>query len=170
MPKLNLKRTPAEEEQHQLRKERRAARKAAKSRARRLSVDDADGDDTTIHSRSGSPYHAPHKRRRTQTHDPPLHHHHHSSDDEEQYGPHPSTSYKPDYDAIRARLEEERFREKMYGAHEDDAGVFGVEERLSEFVHVPERWRGLSEGKGMEDPQGMGDEEYAEWVRAGMWK
>jgi hypothetical protein len=181
MPKLNLKRTRAEEEEHRLRKERKAARKA-RSRANRpsLSFGDAGGDNAGP-SRSGSPYH---KRQRNQhptidpLHDPTFFSSFSSDEDDgELYGPQPSTSHKPDYDAIRARLEEERFREKMYGAFEDDAGIYGVEERLNQFVHVPERWRGPAErvngavGAGVDiDPQYMDDEEYAEWVRMSMWK
>jgi hypothetical protein len=47
---------------------------------------------------------------------------------------------------------------------------------LNEFVHIPERWRGAAErGKGvakhgLDDPMYMDDDEYAEWIRTGMWK
>ena len=177
MPKLNLKRTP-EEEEHQLRKERKAARKAAKagkSRTKLPSTGETNHDDENpTRPGSGYPYH---KRQRTQqdrdydpTNDP------YESDSDEEYGPQLSTSYAPNYEAIRAQLEEERFREKMYGAFEDDAGIYGVEERLNEFVHIPERWRGAAErGKGvakhgLDDPMYMDDDEYAEWIRTGMWK
>ena len=45
---------------------------------------------------------------------------------------------------------------------------------MNSYAHVPRRWR----GGGMErmddelgiDPQYMEEEDYAEWVRAGMWR
>jgi hypothetical protein len=165
MGKLHLKRTPAEEEERQLRKERKAARKAAKSRVKARHSSEDDGGIYT-HERLGSPYH---KRRRTQCDD--THTQNDSSDEE--YGPHPSAAHKPDYESILAQLEEQKFQEKMYGALEDDAGIFGVEERLNEF-YVPKRWRESETGKG-EGKRGLGleymeEEDYAEWVREGMWK
>jgi len=59
----------------------------------------------------------------------------------------------------------------MYLAQEDDAGLYGVEERWGgyrEGPYVPQRWRGV--GAGGTDPKYMDDEEYAEWVRGEMWK
>lgn len=170
MPKLKLKRTPEEEAAHQWRKERKAKRKAdkaSKPRQKRSSAEPTDeGDDG--YARSDSPFH---KKRRT---DEPLY------ESDQEYGPQPSTpSYKPDYDAIRAQVEEERFREKMYGAMEDDVGIYGVEERLSSFTHIPDRWQEKAPGGrrgAMKDDEAeanlhlMDEEEYAEWIRQGMWK
>jgi hypothetical protein len=61
----------------------------------------------------------------------------------------------------------------MHGALEDDARIFGVEERLNEF-YVPKRWKESEIGK-WEGECGLGleymkEEEYAEWIREGMWK
>lgn len=167
MPKLKLKRTPEEEAAHQWRKERKAKRKADKAsnpRRKRSSPDPSDDG----FGLSDSPSH---KRRRT---DEQLY------DSEEEYGPQPATSsYKPDYDAIRAQLEEERFREKMYGAMEDDVGIYGIEEQLNSFAHIPDRWQEKAPGGrrgAMKDDEAeanlhlMDEEEYAEWIRQGMWK
>ena len=56
----------------------------------------------------------------------------------------------------------------------DDDRLDGVEASMNSYAHVPRRWR----GGGMErmddeldvDPQYMQDEDYAEWVREGMWR
>jgi hypothetical protein len=160
MPKLHLKRTPAEEEAHQLRKARKAVRKAAKARSRlkRASVDNEDeGDDNEDEGY--------HKRQRTEEYTP--------SGSEETYGPDPHLHPHSTYTAqLQAQLEEERFYEKMYEAQEDDTGIYGLEERWSAYpgVHIPERWRVPGERVKDPDPRYMDDEEYAEWIRAEMWK
>jgi len=159
--KLHLKRTPAEQAAHEFRKAQRAARKAAKKRhLTELSDDDE--------SRS--------KKSRQSSHDGYVFD---LSDGE--YGPPPppgpsdvNGAHKPDYDAIYAQMEEQRFREKMFGALEDDERLDAVESRLNDYAHVPRRWRGGGMDK-MDDelgvnPQMMEDEDYAEWVRAGMWR
>ncbi|KAI0321489.1 hypothetical protein OF83DRAFT_1161807 [Amylostereum chailletii] len=145
--KLHLKRTPTEQAEHDLRK----ARKAARRHSRRPRADDDGAED----------------------------------DNAEAYGPPPaapSPSFPPDtegayYEEVRARVEEERFREKMYDAMNDDSGLHGVEARLNDYARVPHRWRtagssASSTGRGVPDvdPCMMEDEEYAEWVRAGMWR
>ncbi|KAI0753517.1 hypothetical protein C8Q80DRAFT_517429 [Daedaleopsis nitida] len=161
--KLRLKRTPAEQAERDLRKARKAAHKAAKHKLR------ADDDDDYAH-----------KRPRTADSDI-------LDDSDAEYGPQPASSsssthahagshraHKPDYDRIRAEVEEARFREKLWGALGDDERLDSVEASLNDYAHVPRRWR----GGGMErmddelgvDPQYMEDEDYAEWVRAGMWR
>jgi hypothetical protein len=151
MPKLRLKRTPAEETEHQLRKARKAARKAAK---RRRSLDDLD-DHWQAETR---------KRRRE-----------HGDVDQDEFTPN-STGRDDDSG-------EDRFKEKLFGAYEDDDRLFSLEDRLNDYAHVPRRWRGgpgsrtgkkghsASDDDNDEmDPQYMSDERYAEWVRAGMWR
>jgi hypothetical protein len=151
--KLNLKRTPAEKEERRLKKERRALRalkREARARPKRASVDD---DDNYISH--------DHKRRRL------------SPSSDEEYGPHPPSTTST-YEDIRTRLENARFQEKLSGAYEDDVGLYGVEERLNAFgdvdvdVRIPERWRNA--GVGGKDPKYMEEEEYAEWMRRGMWE
>lgn len=179
MPKLHLKRTPEEEAARKLRK---ASKKSHKKR-------------TSTHNRSRSPLH-----KRPRRSDEPQERPWDSSDGETEYGPQPSTStttnprpisprpaphaYKPDYEQIRAEMEEQKFREKMCGAFEDDERLDSLEARLNDFAHVPDRWRiGGIPGKGKTryyeedndeflkmDPRYMDEEEYAEWIRAGMYR
>jgi hypothetical protein len=180
MPKLHLKRTPAEQAEHDLRKAAKAARKAKKALRRRRSASHSNhsSHDEGVDGHRGSRSSRTHKRHRGEDDDVMWG----VSDDESaaasshQY----SNGYKPDYDAIRADLEEKRFREKMLGALEDDEGLHLLESRLNDYAHVPDRWRASGgKGKGKErggdfagdvDPQYMSDEEYAEWIRVGMWR
>jgi hypothetical protein len=175
MPKLNLKRTPEEETTRQRRKQKK---KEEKRRKRNESADSIDG------SR---------KRHRTNGTDEFLPKWSSSDDDiggdsESQPGPSSprasQSSLKPDYDKIRAELEEQRFREKMFGAFEDDERLDSLEARLNDFAHVPGRWRpggGGQPGNAVfdeqrvddflnVDPRYMDDEAYAEWIRVGMYR
>ncbi|CDO72651.1 hypothetical protein BN946_scf184985.g70 [Trametes cinnabarina] len=163
--KLRMKRTPAEEAERALRKARKAARKAAKKSEHH---DDDDHPYYDSHSTSR-------KRRRTEdifrTN---------GDESEDEYGPQPAPSdstrraHKPDYDQIQAELEDMRFRERLYEAMGEDERLDSVEASLNSYSHIPRRWR----GGGMErmeddlniDPRHMEDEDYAEWVRAGMWR
>ncbi|KAI0079823.1 hypothetical protein K474DRAFT_471813 [Panus rudis PR-1116 ss-1] len=155
MGKLRLKRTAAEQAEHDLKKARKRARKARQHIEETYTLDDPynqDNDDTSY----GPP--------------PPsssqIHHSTHNS--------YSSTGHKPDYDQIAAEVEEARFREKMWGAFEDDERLDAMEARMNDYAHVPRRWR----GGGMErmddelgiDPRDMEEEDYAEWVRVGMWR
>ncbi|KAK0484347.1 hypothetical protein EDD18DRAFT_1467302 [Armillaria luteobubalina] len=96
-----------------------------------------------------------------------------TADDDNDDGP----SYN-DIDAIQAELEEQRFRERMSMAFADDERLDSLEAQFNEFVHVPKRWGGDSarpvyddDGDFMKlDPRYMDDEEYAEWIRAGMYR
>ncbi|KAI0937840.1 hypothetical protein AcW1_003891 [Taiwanofungus camphoratus] len=184
--KLHLKRTPAEQAEREWRKAQKAARKAARKKRLAESASGSDEHEERIRTPSG-------KRQRT-------HHSHSAAKDattgacneyefvftsDNEYGPPPPPSpstysshshreYKPDYEQIRVQLEEEHFREKMWGALEDDERLDSVESRLNSYAHVPRRWR----GGGMDrmddelniDPHLMEEEDYMEWVRAGMWR
>lgn len=160
--KLRMKRTPEEQAAHDVRKTSKAARKAAK-KARR--------------SRSRSPS-SRDKRRRTDNSNYVF-----EWEEEQFVSNHSTTSSgehsshrqpKPDWDYVHAQVEEERFRDKLWGALEDDERLDGVEARMNSYAHIPRRWR----GGGMDrmeddmtiDPQFMEDEDYAEWVRLGMWR
>lgn len=191
--KLHLKRTPAEQAAHDLRKARKAARRAKK------------------HSHSPSSSHR-HRKSSKSYHNEPIPD---AEDDTDgSYGPPPppkpkagpsNYTYEFDFDdlrdgppgpvdmeidaeEIRARVEEERFREKMFGAFQDDERLDAVEAKMNDYAHVPRRWRddgvrlgkssyaggsaGGLDGKAWEsaDPATMDEEEYAEWIRAGMWR
>ena len=155
MGKLHMKRTPAEQAEHDLRKARKAARKAAKRARRHAGSSDDEGE--------GSSYA---KRQRTAEA--------HGGDFDEDRDLPAGHAHKPDQDYIYAQVEEERFREKMWGAFEDDERLDSVEARFNNYAHIPRRWR----SGGMDrmddemnvDPQMMEEEDYAEWVRANMWK
>ncbi|GBE80887.1 hypothetical protein BKA93DRAFT_731964 [Sparassis latifolia] len=170
--KLHLKPTPAEEAEHEWRKAQKAARRAAKKRRPNEYSSDEDGRAKrrradSSHSHTGTTH--------KQAHDE------YGFDTEEEYGPPPPPSVssshrarKPDYDHIYAQMQEERFREKMWGALEDDERLDAVESRLNAYAHVPRRWRGGGMDRMDDDadinPQMMEDEDYAEWIRAGMWR
>ncbi|TDL23017.1 hypothetical protein BD410DRAFT_787833 [Rickenella mellea] len=169
MGKLHLKRTPAEEAQRAWRKTQRAARKAARradagenaSKRRKTTVDELD-----------------------------------SEDDDLQYGPQPaaaSSSTSPYSRDSRydngCDSDEARFRAKLADALEDD-GVHDATQRLDSveahfggYTHIPRRWRGVGgdvflprvyDDDGLEEPGlepwQMNDDEYAEWMRAAMWR
>ncbi|KAI1782556.1 hypothetical protein LXA43DRAFT_1050734 [Ganoderma leucocontextum] len=143
--KLRLKRTPAEEAEHELRKARKAARKAAKLKRPR----EADNDD---HERY------PHRRKRQRTDEQgPLDDVDDSDDDHR--------AHKPDYDYIQAQMEEERFRDKLWGALGDDERLDSLESSLNFYAHVPRRWRGGGMDRTVDEL-----DDYAEWIRAGMWR
>jgi hypothetical protein len=152
MPKrLHLKRTPAEQAEHDLRKARKAAKKAT---SRRRSAHDIDVDSEA----------------RTSVYPD-------GRDAEFDYtfpDPGPSTSHYYGRDTA----EEDRFEQKLWDALGDDDRLDGVEARLNEYAHVPRRWRGvdtrehnLDSPDGIDDdPRYMNDDEYAEWVRVGIWR
>ena len=159
MGKLKLKRTPEEQAAHDLRKAQKRARKAAKHH-RRTNVDSLSDEDE------------PRKKRRTGSFSN-VTQEYYVDDDEPAAGP-SHRAHKPDYEYIRAQVEEERFQEKLWGAFGDDERLDSIEAGLNSYAHIPRRWR----GGGMDriddeldiDPQMMEEEDYAEWVRAAMWK
>ncbi|KAF5380581.1 hypothetical protein D9615_004677 [Tricholomella constricta] len=173
MPKLRLKRTPEEEAAHQLRKEQR---REAKSKRKHGNVDDH-GAPSLKRSRQ----HATTSRPWASSDDEPQ------ADYDHEPGPsssshRTSSSVKPDYEELRAELEEKRFREKMAAAFEDDERLDSLESRFNDFSHVPGRWRtdGSQPGKPVYDdgaddflkmdPRYMDEEEYVEWIRMGMYR
>ncbi|KAJ7188677.1 hypothetical protein C8R46DRAFT_1205818 [Mycena filopes] len=168
MPKLHLKRTPQEEADHRARKRRKHDSKRprkspecgshdADKPTRKWDSSDSDRDDEVYGPQPPQPQGGPSSE--------PLY---------------SESSYKPDYDAIRAELEEARFREKMAGAFDDDDRLDSLETRMNDYAHVPGRWRTGRAQADYEntaaddlfkvDPRHMDDEEYAEWIRAGMYR
>ncbi|KAI0667068.1 hypothetical protein C8Q78DRAFT_415160 [Trametes maxima] len=162
--KLRMKRTPAEEAEREWRKAQKAARKAAR-KARH-----ADSDEDPSHP----------SRKRGRTEGPTVQAY---DDSDSEYGPQPPSgsgsgshhrAHKPDYERIRAEVEEMRFREKLYEAMGEDERLDSVEASMNSYAHIPRRWRGggmdrMDDEHGV-DPQYMEDEDYAEWVRDGMWR
>jgi hypothetical protein len=158
MPKLKLKRTPAEEREHELRKARKRAKRAAQAAPRDEYAFLFDLPDA-----------------------PPAH----ADADADAWGPNapepgPSMS-DADYERILRELEDRRFRAKLADALDADQGeswarLDHMESDMNEYAHVPNRWRAGSRryaeapevGTGTLDD--MEDDEYAEWVRRGMWR
>jgi hypothetical protein len=136
MPKgLRLKRTPAEEAERDLRKARKAAKKAS---LRQRGAQKADLD---VKENNASPEAGPSTSRATGT------------------------------------VEDDAFDEKLWDALGDDDRLGAIEARLNEYGHVPRRWRSASSQEydpnmagPDDDPRLMDDDEYAEWVRVGMWR
>ncbi|KAI0002193.1 hypothetical protein BJV74DRAFT_817632 [Russula compacta] len=151
MPKgLRLKRTPAEQAERDLRKARRAAKKAA---SRPYLAQDGDF--------------RPSKRSGTLG-DEEVNSNHPFLD------PGPSTSR---YDARGVPVTDDGFQERLWDAVDEDR-LDAIEARLNDYAHVPRRWRGVGPQaygpditSGLENnPELMNDDEYAEWVRVGMWR
>ncbi|KAG5342629.1 hypothetical protein C0989_012134 [Termitomyces sp. Mn162] len=164
MPKLRLKRTPEEEAAHQLRKQQRKEQKRKRKHE---------------HDYRSQKRHQPDSRPwASSDEEPPL-------NSEREPGPshHTDGSRNTDYESIRADLEEQHFRERLFDAFADDERLDSLEARFNDFAHVPGRWRtdGGKPGKPVysdsdrggddflrADPRDMDDEEYAEWVRVGI--
>ncbi|KAF9486013.1 hypothetical protein BDN70DRAFT_846982 [Pholiota conissans] len=176
--KLKLKRTPEEEAEHRLRKERRKEKKRKRG-----------------HDDHGATHAGPSTKKRHDDGDATSHVKWASSDEDEEpeYGPQPahshpphtqprSSAHKPDYDALQAEIEERMFREKMFDALGDDERLDSVEARLNDYAQVPDRWRTRESASKPRphafegddflkmDPSVMDDEEYAEWIRVGMYR
>ena len=181
MHKLHFKDTPQEQSAG------RSQKRARKERDRKRKRNFLDHDDELKHGTSSKRPHA------SASEDIPPRKWASSDEDDagSSYGPHPvndskipsdwkEKSHKPDYDTIYAELEEQRFREKMFDALGDDERLDSIEARFNDFGHVPDRWRsagGLKASEGIReddilrlDPQNMDEEEYAEWVRTGMYR
>jgi hypothetical protein len=161
MTKIKFKRTAEEEAQHQARKEHRREKKRKREHCQA---------GASKHYRTDTPSSRP---TRTWA----------SSDEELDYEPEPSSSRGPGYEALQAEVEERRFREKMFDAMGDDERLDGLETRFNHFAHIPDRWKPSGLGKekaraqlyeGDEylkvDPNAFDDEEYAEWIRIGMYR
>jgi len=85
-----------------------------------------------------------------------------SSDDD--YGPQPAS--KDD------EMEETQFQEKLCDAFADDERLDSLEARLNGYAPMPARWRSRFEDDAWlrADPQTMDEEQYAEWIRVGMYR
>ena len=154
MPKgLRLKKTPAEQVERDMRRARRAVKRAH----RQYRAHDVDLDSGGRSSkRSGTE-----EDKGVGQKSPSL-------------DPGPSTSH---CDARTDPVEGGSFQEKLWDALRDDERLDGIEAGLNEYAYIPRRWRGVSSrdspdtvgGLG-DDPNLMNDDEYAEWMRTGMWR
>ena len=168
--KLNLKRTPEEALQHRLRKERKRAKRGHSSHS------DLKPQAATSSKRSHNNKQDAGPSRKWASSD---------EDDEAEYGPQPANSKthaeKPGYDALKTEIEQEMFRQKMFDAMGDDERLDSIEAQFNDFAQIPDRWRTSGTGKNKMnifeedgyvkmDPRYMDDEEYAEWIRIGMYR
>ncbi|KZT65398.1 hypothetical protein DAEQUDRAFT_747064 [Daedalea quercina L-15889] len=162
--RLHLKETSVERREREIRRARKAAKKRRRQTYEASSSDEA--------GPSSKRHHTTSSRANDDSYV--------FFDDDDEHGPPPPPSptshraHKPDYDHIQAELEEESFREKMFGALEDDERLDALESRLNDYAHIPRRWRGggmdrMDDELGM-NPNVMEDEDYTEWVREGMWR
>ena len=154
MPKLRLKRTPAEEDERAQRKARKAQRKEGKRLGQnRGSSSTSTHDD---HHRS--------KRRATRTGEDANNDTDYESDDhlellEEQQ---------------RRKEGEEEFQQRLWDELGQQERLDNLTSNLNSYPHIPQRWKygGLAdlENAVYDDPNLMDDDRYGEWVREGMWK
>jgi hypothetical protein len=177
MAKLKLKRTPAEENT----RARKKAKKAHRSHTHTSSNFNADkreeaqdrGRDRRYYD-DDDPEPGPSRRRTSES---PYNGSHNKNDYDYTFG--------DDDDGGTAGMS---FEDKMRSALEEDSmydpsqRLDSVESHLNSYTHIPRRWRGTDEGYSaglwMEDAASdiglhtwqMNDDEYAEYIRAGMWR
>ena len=157
MPKLHLKRTPAEEEERAQRKARKSKRKEAKRLGQKYDLNGSSSTSTRDnHHRS--------KRRATDTGEDANYDTDYESDDrlewlEEQH---------------HRKREEEEFQERLWDELGQQERLDNLTSNMDSYPHIPQRWKsdGVAdlEDAVYNDPNLMNDEHYAEWVRQGMWK
>ena len=157
MPKLRLKRTPAEEEERAQRKVRKAKRKEDKRLGQKYDLPGSPSASTCDnHHRS--------KRRAMDTGEDPNYDTDYESDDrlgwlEEQQ---------------RRKREEEEFQQRLWDELGQQERLDNLTSNLNSYTHIPRRWKSGGtadlEGAVYNDPNSMDDERYAEWMREGMWK
>jgi hypothetical protein len=157
MPKLRLKRTPAEEEERAQRKARKAQRKETKPLGRKYEPHGSSSTSTRDdHHRS--------KRRATGSREDASHDTDYESDDRLEW---------PE-EKERRKKEEEEFQQRLWDELGHQERLDNLTSNLNSYPHIPHRWKS-SGMAGLEDvvysdPNLMDDEHYAEWMREGMWK
>ena len=156
MPKLHLKRTPAEEEERAQRKAKKAKHKEAKRLGKKYDLHGSSSTTRDNHHRS--------KRRATDTGEDANYDTDYESDDrlgwlEEQQ---------------RRKQEEEEFQQRLWDELGHQERLDNLTNNLNSYTHIPQRWKSGGtadlEDAVYNDPNSMDDERYAEWMRAGMWK
>lgn len=173
MPKrLDLKETKAEREEKEYKRLRKEARKAARYH---VDLDDPSGSTASHSAASGEGSGSSRKfgRGSRKQYDLVF-----DDLDEGTWTP-SSTSIKTDKDDIRTQMEEDEeqaFRAKLFDAMEMDLGQDSAHNHFNSYAHIPSRWRKRSptgrdlDDAGPPDPSTMNDEQYAEYIREGMWE
>lgn len=177
--KLKLKRTPEEEAQHKRNKEKRREKKR-----KRREAEDYGGSSSSKRAHLESPNRGDHSTRTERKWAS-------SDEDDSEYGPQPAPSgsgpnresrEEPNYQTLKAEIEERMFREKMFDAMGEDERLDEVEAHFNDYDHVPDRWKSAPSSSGKArlnfegdeflklDPSALDEEEYVEWIRAGMYR
>lgn len=73
-----------------------------------------------------------------------------------------------EYERMLREAEDKAFRAKLFDELAMDDELDGVHTMMGDY-HVPDRWATGSHAVPA-DPKHMTDDEYAEWVREGMWR
>ncbi|RXW14893.1 hypothetical protein EST38_g10966 [Candolleomyces aberdarensis] len=167
--KLKFKRTPEEEAEHQARKARRKEKKRKRaesdryhnphgpSSSKRAHKENADDDDVTWRKWASS------------------------DEDEERASKAEREHTRPSPGGDAASEAEMEFRQKMFDAMGEDDRLDGVETHLNDFVHIPDRWKRAATTTSEShlydaddflrlNPNALDDDEYAEWIRLGMYR
>lgn len=177
MPKLKFKRTPEEEVEHQARKARRKEKKRKRAESDRY------------HSPHGSSSKRAHKenadddvtrRKWASSDDDDEDEERASKAERERERGHARPSGERE-DAAAAYEAEMEFRQKMFDALGEDERLDGMETHFNDFVHIPDRWKRAATTTTETylydaddflklNPNALDDDEYAEWVRLGMYR
>lgn len=80
----------------------------------------------------------------------------------------PSGSKKADLDSIRAEMEQARYYDQLQNAMDEDQRLDSIEAQFNSYI--PPRWRNDHDTQFSVRAEEMNDEEYAEWMREGMWR
>lgn len=157
MPKLRLKRTPAEEEERADRKARKAQRKEAKRLGRKYDL---------YSSPSTSTYNDHHRSKRRATY---------TGEDANNNTDYESSDHLEQLEDQQYRKqEEEEFQQRLWEELGHQERLDNLTSNLNSYPHIPQRWKysGMADLENIADgdPNLMGDERYAEWMREGMWK
>ncbi|KAF9778721.1 hypothetical protein BJ322DRAFT_1092228 [Thelephora terrestris] len=158
MPKLRLKRTPAEEEEERAqRKARKAQRKETKPLGQKYESHGSSSTSTRDdHHRS--------KRRATGSREDASHDTDYESDDRLEWLE----------EKERRKKEEEEFQQRLWDELGHQERLDNLTSNLNSYPHIPHRWKssGMADLEDVvySDPNLMDDEHYAEWMREGMWK
>ncbi|KAF8342599.1 uncharacterized protein EI90DRAFT_2987771 [Cantharellus anzutake] len=173
--KLNLKQTPQEAED----RARRQAQRAARRESPRLYRNESPS--SRQHHRSRRPHR---DRSASSTHPTfpgPSRHARSAAQSASYYSMEEedlaSESYEPrkTVDDLRAEAEEAYFRSKLFNAMADDERLEALEASFNSHAHTPHRWgspvaSSATANDSAADINAMSDEEYAEWIRRGMWR
>lgn len=158
MPKLRLKRTPAEEEERAQHKARKAKRKEAKRLGQKYGIRVP-----TPSTSTRDDYHRGKQRATPAGEDV-------NNDTGYESGDHLEWLEEQQH----RKQEEDEFQQRLWDELGQQERLDNLTSNLNSYPHVPQRWKygGMAglENIVYNDPNLMDDEHYAEWMREGMWK